>query len=340
MFIHALGKRLIDSILRRYDYSAVPDGLLYDWQKDIASGKIPTCSKGKTPEEVESYLREHNTRLKDLETRYSLCDHSVIDQRVWIDDHVKTIDFRYFRGDNPYVWQLRGENANAPGYALTFYFLKSIDSYALLEKLSEDDSFGIITFLIDNRIVSRDLLDSVAEMYFLDKHLKIASTSNLSFLDIGAGYGRLAHRMAVGFPNIRSYYCTDAIAASTYISELYVEYRKIGDKVKVIPLDEIEKLFKTEKIDIAINIHSFSECTPEAVDWWLSLLEKHSVRYLMIVPNTGDRLLITDRERHDFQPIIESHGYKLRVKEPKYSDPLVQKYAVHPGYHYLFELSK
>jgi hypothetical protein len=340
MFISKPGKNLLMSILRRYNYSAVPNDILYDWQRESISNTRCRYNESKLPEEVELYLEQKKDRLKELEARYAVCDRNVIDQRVWVENHINTIEFRYFRGDNPYVWQLRGENTNPPGYALTLYYVKSIDSHALLDKLTEDDSFGIFTFLVDNKIISRDLLDSIIEMYFLDKHLKISSASNLKFLDIGAGYGRLAHRIVVGFPNIRSYYCTDAIAASTFISELYIEYRKIGDKVKVVPLDEIEKLLETEKIDIAVNIHSFSECKPEAVEWWLSLLEKHGVKYLMVVPNTGDRLLITDRERHDFQPTIEKHGYKLIAKEPKYSDPLVQRYAVHPGYHYLFELSE
>ncbi len=38
-------------------------------------------------------------------------------------------------------------------------------------------------------------------------------------------------------------------------------------------------------------------------------------------------------------PYIEKHGYKLLIKEPKYGDIVVQKYAMNPTYHYLFELS-
>lgn len=62
----------------------------------------------------------------------------------------------------------------------------------------------------------------------------------------------------------------------------------------------------------------------------------------MIVPNSGKHggeLLLTN-DGKDFGEVIEKHGYKLVAKEPKYRDPVVQKYAINPTYHYLFELQK
>ena len=72
----------------------------------------------------------------------------------------------------------------------------------------------------------------------------------------------------------------------------------------------------------------------------MSLLEKHSVRYLMIAANSGGpsgKLLLTN-EGKDFGEVIENHGYKLVATDPKYKDPVVQKYAIVPTNHYLFEL--
>ena len=51
----------------------------------------------------------------------------------------------------------------------------------------------------------------------------------------------------------------------------------------------------------------------------------------------GGKFLQTN-DRKDIQEILERHGYKLMVKETKYRDPIVQKYAVNHGYYYLFEL--
>ena len=84
------------------------------------------------------------------------------------------------------------------------------------DKLVEDDYFGNITFDIDGKLVSRDLLDSLVEIYFLDRHLGLASAApGLTVLDIGAGYGRLAHRILSALPSATRYLCSDAIAEST-----------------------------------------------------------------------------------------------------------------------------
>ena len=73
-------------------------------------------------------------------------------------------------------------------YALTTYYVKSIDKLGLLDQLVEDDYFGNFTFLVDNKKISRDLLDSITEIYFLEKHLNVSSLVGLKVLDIGAGH--------------------------------------------------------------------------------------------------------------------------------------------------------
>jgi putative sugar O-methyltransferase len=216
------------------------------------------------------------------------------------------------------------------------FYIKSIDKLRLLEILKEDDLFGIFVFSIDNKLVSRDLLDSIVEIYFLEKHLNISSFKNLTILDIGAGYGRLAHRMLNALPNIGEYLCTDAFPISTFVSEYYLQFRNLGDKSKVVPIDKIEDSLKNRNINIAINIYSFPECKISAIEWWLRLLTKYNVKYLMIVPNFTE---LRTCDGDDFSKIIEKYGYKLIAKEPKYSDAVVQQYAIMPAYHFLFELS-
>jgi hypothetical protein len=38
---------------------------------------------------------------------------------------------------------------------------------------------------------------------------------------------------------------------------------------------------------IAVNIHSFSECAIEAVDYWMSRCAELKIEYLFIVPDTS-----------------------------------------------------
>lgn len=338
MGLKAHGRKMLNSVLKRYDYEIIRCSQLYEWQKRPETQ--PSYRQSRLPKEVTDYLQQNNPKLQDLQARYTIFNSEVTDPFVWTDAYVRPDDILYFRGDNAYVWQLRGPNMHIMGYGLTTFYVKSIDNLGLLELLEEDDFFGNVTFRIDNRLISRDLLDSIMEIYFLDKHLNISLSKDMTILDIGAGYGRLAHRMVGALPNIKNYLCTDAFAISSFISDYYLRFRGIESRASAVPLDEIENILSNRPVNIAVNIHSFSECKLSAINWWLSLLEKHRVKYLMIVPNAGKHggeLLLTNNGK-EFGQVIEKHGYKLVAKDPKYRDPVVHEYGINPTYHYLFEL--
>jgi len=48
---------------------------------------------------------------------------------------------------------------------------------------------------------------------------------------------------------------------------------------------------------------------------------------------------VLTNDGHEILPIVARHGYELMVTEPKYLDPIVQKYALNPTFYYLFELA-
>jgi SAM-dependent methyltransferase len=296
------------------------------------------------PEGAESFLRRDNQRLRQLEEKYRAMSHPVIDPSQWADQFVaREVNLRFFRGDFAYMWQSRDINLDLH-HALTAYYVKSIDKLGLLNELEEDGLFGAYTLRLDERsIVSRDLLDSIVEIYFLEQNLPIFNRDRLNVLDIGAGYGRLAHRLVEALPNIGKVLCADAVAVSTFISEYYLGFRNVADRAVVVPLDELDDAMAAEHIDIAVNIHSFSECTLSSVVAWLDILARHKVSYLMVVPNANDnggtRLLTYEKngKRIDFSPAFNQKGYRLVACQPKYSEAIVQKYGVSPTYHYLFE---
>ena len=325
-------KKAIIQRLEQYGYLKVDRRLLYDWQ--LNPQPPPSARETPLPLDAPDYLLPSNPRLIELQARYAIFDEAVTTPLDWTGDHVSPDDILYFRGDNAYLWQLRGVHMNVLAYALTTYYVKSIDNLGLMEKLEDDTYFGNCCFNIDNRLVSRDLLDSIIEIYFLEKYLKLSSFKNLTVLDIGAGYGRLAHRIVNAFPNIEQCLCTDAFPVSTFISEYYLRFRNLEERAKVIPLDEIEEFLRNNTVDIALNIHSFPECKLSAIEWWLSVLSKYGVKYLMIVPNS-DQLMTNDGL--DFSPILENYGYKRIAKDPKYEDPVLRMYGLYPAYYFLFE---
>jgi hypothetical protein len=108
----------------------------------------------------------------------------------------------------------------------------------------------------------------------------------------------------------------------------------------VVSLDEIETIVTTTPIDIATNIHSFSECTLQAIEWWIDVISKAKIKYFMVVPNAKDQLLSIepDKSRKDFSRLLEARGYELMAREPVYApDTLASQYGLYPDRsYYLF----
>ncbi len=332
--------QFLNAFLGQFKVKLLPKSRLFDWQyKAHQSESMRRAST--LPPNAKSYLRRDNPILQNLYKRYHAFQNRATESVVWTDDYIKPQDLLFFRGESGYMWQCRGPNMNEMAYTLAYYYIKAIDTFGLLDALAEDEWFGNKTFRIDGKLISRDLLDSILEIYFLQQHLNTPLNAfAYNILDIGAGYGRLAHRMLNAFDNIATYLCTDAVAVSTFICDYYLRFRQMNQKALVVPLDRIDNAMRNNNIDIAVNIHSFSECTENAITWWLDGLRRAQVTFLMIVPNPmhhGGEFLMTT-EGLNFKPIVANHGYELICKEPKYRDPLVQKYAMGPTFYYLFKL--
>jgi hypothetical protein len=329
----------LNGFLRKRGKEILPSERVYEWQR--IDQQKPVFRQMELPADASFVLRPDNPRLVDLQARYRKCDPAVTTPLIWREGHLRAEDILHFRGDNAYVWQVRNGNFNVMGYALAYYYAKAMDRYGLLDRLTEDDSFGNFTFPIAGRKVSRDLLDSVVELYFLDQHLDLFARRDFTMLDVGAGYGRLAYRATTALEGLTNYFCADAVPFSTFLSDYYLRHRGVYPKAQAVPLDEIEETLRTVKPDVATNIHSFSECRVEAIDWWVRLLAKTGVRHLMIAPNTtncgGEHLRTNDLK--DFSGILAKYGYRELVRQPKYRDPVVQQFAISPTWHFLFELS-
>ncbi|MBO0887437.1 MAG: putative sugar O-methyltransferase, partial [Acidimicrobiales bacterium] len=236
------------------------------------------------PDDAGAYLRPDNPRLTELVHRYRAFDHPISAHSQWTDDYLnRNLDLRAFRGDQPYVWQLRDLNTEI-NYYVTFHYL-SQTAGDLLERLREDGLFGSYTVSFDGRLVSRDLLDAANEIRFLEGALGLSARKGFNILDIGAGYGRLAHRLVEALPPFGKIFCVDAVPISTFLCEFYLRFRGVDDRASVVPLDELETVLSTNHIDLATNIHSFSECSLRAITAWIDLLAEHQVRHLFIVPN-------------------------------------------------------
>jgi SAM-dependent methyltransferase len=294
------------------------------------------------PDGAADDLSADSPRLRELRDAYAALDLPVVvDQSRWSAERVKGfLDLRYFRGETLFYWHYRElPRISRLKYFAFMRYVRDRDPDDLLTKLGEDGAFGCWTFSYPGYgRFSRDLLESVNEIAFLERELRLSAGERFSVLDIGAGYGRLAHRMCQAHPQLGDYCCVDAIPESTFVSEYYLRHRGCVPPARVVPLhlveDELEPGF-----DLAVNIHSFSECTYAAVAWWVELLERLQVPRVLLIPNEPEELLTleADGSRRDFAPLLEAAGYELVKREPVVEDPAVRELLPLEDRFHLFE---
>ncbi len=300
----------------------------------------PTSGNVAVPPGADEYLRRDHPRLVELAEAYS--GHPASGHTQWTDEFVATdIDLMAFRGDNAYVSQRLG--TTEASYAIATDYVRHHDPACLFSQLEEDGLFGAVTFDIDGQVVSRDLLDSILELNFLHTHLGVLDGRPRTILDIGAGYGRLAHRLATVAPHV-TYLCTDAVPTSTFLCEYYTGFRDLPN-VEVIPLHELDTALEGRQVDLALNVHSFSEMPYGAIEFWLGLVARLEIPDLFTVPNV-ENTLISREDAHeantgrDVEPLLAELGYEFTVRQPKYADsPIAQTYGVFPAWHWLLRRS-
>lgn len=324
------------AVCRRSDYEEFAQG------RELAHG--PSYRAGTLPPGAEVYLQAANPRLVDLRERYRELDHPAAAHTLWTDEYLgRELDLRYFRGDNAYVWQHRDYN-NEHKHLVTACYLRELDTLDLLSRLEEDELFGVWGVRVSARqVLTRDLLDSVSEILFLERELGISRVVGLEVLDVGAGYGRLAHRLVRGLPNLARVHCVDAVAESTFLCEYYLRFRGVEERARAVSLDRLEDALRPGQVHLAVNMHSFAECSSAVVRWWATFLRERAVPRLLVVSlsdPTGERILSRepDGTRVDLLPTLADAGYRLALQVPKYPDPMVQARGVSPAFHYLLEL--
>ena len=284
-------------------------------------------------------LRPDHPALAELEARYAALDHPALAASRWSAEHVEAfLDLAHFRGETLITWHYR----ELPRITRLKYFVwarhvAERDPRGLLGTLGEDGAFGCWTFTYPGwGRVSRDLLESVTELAFLDRRLGLCERERFSVIDVGAGYGRLAHRMVAAHPGrLTDYVCTDAVAASSFVCDHYLRHRGVAPPARVVPLDAVEEL-APGAFDLAVNVHSFSECTQEAIAWWLGQLARFEVEHLLLLPNEPEGLLSLepDGSRRPCGALLERAGFELVHREPVIDDPAVAELV---GLHDVFE---
>jgi hypothetical protein len=302
------------------------------------------------PDEAVGYLSPGNPRLAELRRRYA--EHPACAASRWTDEFVRRqIDLRDFRADGPFVWSSRDayvslgarklrRGTRDVNYVLSAYYARAVDELGVLARCADDGQFGSRRVVVDDALtVTRDLLDSTLELNFLERHLRLSRRPGAAIVDIGGGYGRLAHRAVQALPDARVL-CTDGVPESTFIAEYYLRFRGVEDRAVAVPVDELDTL-RGAGVELATNVHSWSECPLQAIVWWLDWIVSMDIPHLLIVPNDGEALLSLERDgrRLDFAPELGRRGFSPAAREPKYGHTSVQQLGVYPTHYQLFSRS-
>ncbi len=161
--------------------------------------------------------------------------------------------------------------------------------------------------------VTRMWLDSNVELDFVRRHIPSARR----VLDIGAGYGRLA---VAGRAMFDRYVCVDAVPISTEVCRAYCG--RFASRTEIPSLPDFLAIYRDNysDIDLAINIHSWNECTRAQISAWLDVLGEIGIPYLFTVSHGQNDASIEqsyyawEEGRPSWRPLIEER-YDLIAEE-------------------------
>lgn len=197
-----------------------------------------------------------------------------------------------------------GEAGSKP-HALN-YIMNILERTDWLDICKEDGAWNVMTEMCSGRLISRDLVDSIVEIDWINRTLQPDQWKTV--LDIGAGYGRIAHRLHQLFPE-KKVVNTDMIENSLKCCKKYMEFRNVP-----APVYRGTDLPDDLQIDLAINIHSFPELRREEIEWWMDWLVAHKVPRFFLIPHcledpNDEMLLLYDMK--SFKPEILARGYEV-----------------------------
>jgi putative sugar O-methyltransferase len=196
--------------------------------------------------------------------------------KYWVTEDA-AIDLTNFRSDQRnYNISLWNPEANGVRYLKTLV-------YGLATQLAEEDWARLRN--IANRTVGEpltvryggedlclDYAQAVLELGFIERAVEL---SGARVLEIGAGYGRTCHAMLSNHDLAE--YCIIDLPNTLKLSHRYL--REVLDdarfaKMRFVEVDDIDDVLGAAHFDLCVNIHSFTEMTPDTVRGYLDLIDE------------------------------------------------------------------
>jgi putative sugar O-methyltransferase len=194
----------------------------------------------------------------------------------WVTEDA-ALDLTNFKSDRRnYNLSFWDPTANGPRYLKTLIYNLAAelgpDDWARLKRIKNREIGDPLTVRWNGEAVCLDYLMAAIELGFIEKQVDLHGGN---ILEIGAGYGRTCHAI-LSDKDISSYWILD-LKNTLQLSRKYL--REVLDdeqfaKVHFVQVEDVEKIFEADRFDLCVNIHSFTEMTPETVRAYLDLIDR------------------------------------------------------------------
>jgi putative sugar O-methyltransferase len=200
--------------------------------------------------------------------------------------------------------------------------LEKRDTFGILAKLEEPLLGEGDAVVVNGRRVTIDLLQSVDEFYRIVETMGWKQDDHVTFAEIGAGYGRLAHVVLTAMPNSRFLIFDlpeSMLLSSYYLTTLFPDAPVLLYPESAAP-DQQER-WRTARIafglphqlrsvprgtvDAFVNIYSFMEMSPQQVATYFDAIEAIDPRVLFIKQHKHEVNLLE-------QSLLNAAAYPVR----------------------------
>jgi putative sugar O-methyltransferase len=195
--------------------------------------------------------------------------------KYWVTEDA-AVDLTDFKSDtrnfNISLWN---PEANGVRYLKTLVYNLATqlrpEDWARLRRIGNREVGNPLTVRYEGEEVCLDYAQAVLELAFIEQ---IIPLRDARVMEIGAGYGRTCHAILANHDLAE--YCIVDLPNTLGLSRRYL--REVLDderfgKIRFIPVDEIDEALATARFDLCVNIHSFTEMTPETVRGYLDLID-------------------------------------------------------------------
>ncbi|KAK1178073.1 putative sugar O-methyltransferase [Streptomyces sp. NBS 14/10] len=146
------------------------------------------------------------------------------------------------------------------------------DDWSKIESVRNREVGDPVTVRYEGKSVCLDYLQAALELGFIEKEVDL---DGAHVLEIGAGYGRTCHSMLSNY-DLASYTIID-LKNTLSLSRAYLRAvldEKQFAKLKFVQVEDIDTALGTDRFDLCVNVHSFTEMTPDTVKAYLRLIDE------------------------------------------------------------------